>query len=75
MRKLWKRLKHGIWGCPGPFDLLRQEQVLNKAAFISAEFWIELSVVDRRVRCPECGRVHMVIAGQEIRHEGNFFAE
>jgi hypothetical protein len=64
---------HGIFGCPGPYDLLRQEPVMNKAAFICPDFWIEVIVLDRRIKCPECDRVHMVIVSQQVRHEGNFY--
>lgn len=57
--------------CPGPFNLLRQEVVSRKPAFQCEDFWVESVAIDRRIQCPQCGRVHLVITAHMLRHEGS----
>lgn len=44
--------------CPGPFNELRREMVRKNIAFQSADFRVESYLLDLRVQCPQCLKVH-----------------
>ena len=55
--------------CPGAKRVLREEIVSRRPAFQCPDFWVENRLIDMRVQCQRCGRVHQIHVTRTIRHE------